>query len=101
MESTTDQAKAQQPTETKEEVKQQQDAPTDEDIVTSFGIQAATNKGIDYDKLIERFGCYPITDEIKQKIEQLTGRKPHRFIRRNIFFCHRDLDLMLKKYEDN
>jgi tryptophanyl-tRNA synthetase len=25
--------------------------------------------------------------------------KPHRFIRRDIFFCHRDLDVILEKYE--
>lgn len=29
----------------------------------------------------------------------MTGALPHRFIRRNIFFCHRDLDVILNRYE--
>lgn len=73
----------------------------DEDLVSAFGITAASDKGIDYDKLIAKFGCSPMNDELKQKIEVLTGKKPHRFIRRNIFFCHRDLDVILNKYEQN
>jgi tryptophanyl-tRNA synthetase len=73
--------------------------PEAEDIVTAFNIEATTDKGIDYDKLIVKFGCSAITEEIKQKIADLTGAKPHRFIRRNIFFCHRDLDIVLHRYE--
>jgi tryptophanyl-tRNA synthetase len=70
-----------------------------EDIVTAFDIQAASDAGINYDKLIESYGCFAMTDELKAKMEKLTGRKPHRFLRRNIFFCHRDLDYILKTYE--
>jgi tryptophanyl-tRNA synthetase len=40
-----------------------------------------------------------MTDELRAKIETLTGEKPHRFIRRGIFFCHRDLDICLNNYE--
>ena len=32
-------------------------------------------------------------------MERLTGRKPHRFLRRNIFFSHRDLTQLLDMYE--
>jgi len=60
---------------------------------------AASDKGIDYDKLVEKFGCYKMTGELIAKIEKLTGEKAHRFIRRNIFFCHRDLDVCLNNYE--
>ena len=38
-------------------------------------------------------------DEHVEKIEKLTGRKAHHFLRRRIFFCHRDLDYILKTYE--
>jgi tryptophanyl-tRNA synthetase len=69
------------------------------DEVTPFLIAAEKDTGIDYDKLVDRFGCSRMTDELREKIERLTGRKPHRFIRRNIFFCHRDLDLILNRYE--
>jgi tryptophanyl-tRNA synthetase len=32
-------------------------------------------------------------------MEYLTGKKAHRFIRRGIFFSHRDLDVILKTFE--
>ena len=38
--------------------------------------------------------------ELIAKIAKLTGKKPHRFIRRGMFFCHRDLDVCLKAYEE-
>lgn len=34
-----------------------------------------------------------------KKLEKLTGEKPHRFLRRNIFFCQRDLNVCLDSYE--
>ena len=70
-----------------------------EDLVTAFGVEATSDKGIDYEKLLVKFGCSPITEAIKEKITALTGAKPHRFIRRNIFFCHRDLESILDRYE--
>lgn len=73
----------------------------DEDVVTAFNISAASEKGIDYEKLIQKFGCYAITPEMVEKIEYLTGKKPHRLLRRGVFFCHRELDLILSHYEKN
>jgi len=40
-----------------------------------------------------------MNDDLRAKIHTLTGVKPHRFIRRNIFFCHRDLEVVLNRYE--
>ena len=71
----------------------------EEDIVSAFKIQAASDKGIDYAKLIEKFGCTALTDDLRAKILKLTGEQPHRLIRRGIFFCHRDLDVSLNRYE--
>lgn len=73
--------------------------PEEEDIVSAFKIQAASDKGIDYAKLIEKFGCTALTDDLRAKILKLTGEQPHRLIRRGIFFCHRDLDVILNRYE--
>lgn len=70
-------------------------------MVTAFTIQASSEKGVDYAKLVDKFGCTPMNDDLKAKIERLTGAKPHRFIRRDIFFCHRDLDVILNRYEQN
>jgi len=52
--------------ENKEETKQvtEQTAATEgEDVVTAFEIQATSDKGIDYAKLIDKYGCFPITPE--------------------------------------
>lgn len=73
--------------------------PEEEDIVSAFTIQAASDKGIDYDKLIQKFGCTALTDDLRTKILELTGEQPHRLIRRGIFFCHRDLDVILDRYK--
>ncbi len=73
-------------------------AAATEDKVDPFHVEAATDKGIDYDKLIKRFGCSKITPELLDRFEKLTGQKPHRFLRRGIFFSHRDLDKILDQY---
>ena len=55
---------------------------------------------IDYDKLVDQFGSSRITPELLQRMEQVTAKKSgiplHRFLRRNIFFSHRDLDQLLE-----
>ena len=55
--------------------------------------------GIDYQKLIRDFGCSAITDDLVARIARLTNAKPHRFLRRGLFFSHRDLSVLLDKYE--
>jgi len=51
---------------------------------------------VDYDKLIEQFGTQKLTDDIKQEIARQAGEL-HVMLRRNVFFSHRDLDLILKE----
>jgi hypothetical protein len=46
-------------------------------------------QAIDYDKLIEDFGTMPIDAKLKQRFEDLTGKKCHTLLRRGIFFSHR------------
>ena len=53
---------------------------------------------VDYDKLIKEFGTMPITDELSKKMERLAGSS-HIFLRRGLFFSHRDIDMVLKDYE--
>ncbi len=69
-----------------------------DDIVTAFTIAATSDKGIDYAKLTERFGCFDMTEDLKAKMAELTDKPLHRLIRRGVFFCHRDLDLCLESY---
>jgi tryptophanyl-tRNA synthetase len=54
---------------------------------------------IDYDKLIEQFGTARLDTALIERFERLTGAKAHRFLRRGIFFSHRDLGLILDLYE--
>ncbi|KJZ79012.1 Tryptophan--tRNA ligase [Hirsutella minnesotensis 3608] len=58
-------------------------------------------KAIDYRKLVEEFGTNLIDDALLERFEKVTGRKPHRFMRRQIVFSHRDLSLILDRYEKN
>lgn len=67
--------------------------------VMPYDVENTTGKAIDYDKLIKDFGCSEIGPELITKIETLTKQKAHHFLRRGIFFSHRDLDLILNRYE--
>ncbi|MGC8601621.1 MAG: tryptophan--tRNA ligase [Thermoprotei archaeon] len=52
---------------------------------------------VDYDKLIETFGTQKITKELKDEMQALVGNL-HVMLRRDIFFSHRDLKLILEDY---
>lgn len=54
---------------------------------------------VDYSKLIEQFGTKALTKEQIEKIEKIAG-KSHHMLRRRIFFSHRELDILLKEYEE-
>ncbi|MCX8196069.1 MAG: tryptophan--tRNA ligase [Acidilobaceae archaeon] len=54
---------------------------------------------VDYERLIEIFGTQRITQELARKLEELAGES-HVMLRRGVFFSHRDLDLVLKDYEE-
>ncbi|EMC92504.1 hypothetical protein BAUCODRAFT_293926 [Baudoinia panamericana UAMH 10762] len=56
-------------------------------------------KAIDYDRLIQEFGVQPLTPDQLQRFETVTGKKPHRLMRRKLFFSHRDFDKILDAYE--
>jgi hypothetical protein len=44
---------------------------------------------INYTKLIERFGSQPIPQSLVDRVERLTNRPAHPFLRRGFFFSHR------------
>ncbi|KAI5936932.1 Tryptophan--tRNA ligase, cytoplasmic [Manis javanica] len=72
----------------------------EEDFVDPWTVQTSSAKGIDYDKLIVRFGSSKIDKELISRIERAIGQKPHRFLRRGIFFSHRDMNQVLDAYEN-
>lgn len=53
---------------------------------------------IDYNKLIKKFGTFPITTEIIDKIKKITG-EIHPLLENRYFFSHRDLDWVLNEYQ--
>jgi len=63
--------------------------PRGEQIVNPWEIVAADEYGIDYDKLTEKFGTRKIDHAILDRFEKLTGHKPHRYLRRGLFFSQR------------
>jgi len=57
-------------------------------------------KGIvDYNKLIERFGSSPIGQDLIERFEKLTKKPAHPWLKRGVFFSHRDLKDILDLYE--
>ncbi|KAK6481551.1 tryptophan--tRNA ligase [Huso huso] len=60
-----------------------------DDLVDPWTVATSNAKGIDYEKLIVRFGSSKIEAELIERMERVTGQKAHRFLRRGIFFSHR------------
>ncbi|KAJ8895995.1 hypothetical protein PR048_001336 [Dryococelus australis] len=69
------------------------------DIVDPWTVASKSETGIDYDKLIKRFGSSQIDGELLERFGKVTGKPLHRWLRRGIFFSHRDLHQILTQYE--
>ena len=63
--------------------------------VTPWEVRGA----IDYDRLIEIFGVKPLTDDLVKLTEKIAGEN-HLFLRRRVFYAHRDYDVFLKRYTE-
>ncbi|KAF0888861.1 hypothetical protein E2562_019372 [Oryza meyeriana var. granulata] len=70
----------------------------EEQVVNPWEVSAGKG-GIDYDKLVDQFGCQRLDDSLVARVARLTARPPHRFLRRGLFFAHRDLNEILDLYE--
>ncbi len=53
---------------------------------------------VDYDRLIKNFGIKKIDEKLLKRIEKIAG-EVHPYLRRKIFFAHRDLEKLLDAYE--
>lgn len=69
----------------------------DEQIITPWKV--TSKSGIDYMKLIDKFGCDPITGNLIERFERVTCMKAHPWIRRGIFFSQKDFSIILDEYE--
>ncbi len=54
---------------------------------------------IDYDRLITEFGIKKLAKSDLDRIKKITGEELHPFLRRGIFFAHRDIKWLLDEYE--
>lgn len=79
----------------KEEVAKSSEEAPDDMVVDPWSVEG----NVDYDKLIKIFGSQKIDEELINRIERVTGKRAHHFLRRGIFFSHRDLHQMLDLYE--
>ncbi|CAB3360568.1 Hypothetical predicted protein [Cloeon dipterum] len=71
----------------------------EEDVVDPWNVTSKSQTGIDYEKLIKRFGSSKIDEAVIERFEKLTGQRAHPFLRRGIFFSHRDLNTILTAHE--
>lgn len=53
---------------------------------------------VDYERLIREFGTQPITGQLAKRLESQLGKSAY-LVRRQIFFSHRDLNLVLDDYD--
>jgi len=67
-------------------------------IVTPF--ETKCDKEFNYDKIIKTFGCEEIDNGLISRFEKVTKKPIHPWIRRKIFFAHRELNKILDDYED-
>ncbi|NCN39361.1 MAG: tryptophan--tRNA ligase, partial [Candidatus Aenigmarchaeota archaeon] len=63
-------------------------------VVTPWEVKG----NVDYDKLIKDFGTEKIDEKLLKRIKKHTGEL-HHFLRRGIYFSHRDMNWILDKYE--
>jgi tryptophanyl-tRNA synthetase len=73
----------------------------DDMVVTAFEVSG----NIDYSKLIDKFGSKPLTPYLLKRLENVTVKrgtvdKLHRFLRREIFFSHRDIEKICELLEE-
>lgn len=70
----------------------------DEQVVNPWEVTAKDGGKIDYDKLIEKFGCQRLDESLVRRVERLTGRPAHVFLRRGVFFAHRSDNFCLLNF---
>jgi tryptophanyl-tRNA synthetase len=54
---------------------------------------------IDYEAICKKWNTSLIDEALLERFEKVTGHKPHRWMRRGLFFSHRDFDKILTHHE--
>jgi len=69
-------------------------APGKKQNITPWEVEADED-GVDYDKLVRDFGSSHIDQDLIDRLEKVTGKRVHHWLRKGIFFSHRDMNEML------
>jgi tryptophanyl-tRNA synthetase len=67
-------------------------------VLTTCGVECDATCWVECD-VAGQFGSLRIDDELLSKIESVSGKPPHHFLRRGIFFSHRDMHTILDSYQ--
>lgn len=70
-----------------------------DDVVDPWKVESKSAKGVDYDKLIKRFGSSKIDEAVLARFEAVTGKPVHHLLKRGVFFSHRELNWILDLHE--
>ena len=77
---------------------------TIQQLVTPWDVRGevvdGVSTGINYAKLMDQFGCQPLTPQLISRFERLVGERAHPLLKRGAFYCHRDFDKMLDLFEN-
>ena len=72
--------------------------PNTKTIVTHETVETTSKTGVDYQTVIDHFGCQLITPTILNDLKSLINKpRLHTFLERGLFFAHRDFDKLIKQ----
>ncbi|KOC13572.1 putative tryptophanyl-tRNA synthetase [Aspergillus flavus AF70] len=79
-------------------------ASNQEQDINPWSVEGARDENgdvasIDYEAISQKWNTSIIDQKLLERFEQVTGHKPHRWLRRGLFFSHRDFDRILNLYE--
>jgi tryptophanyl-tRNA synthetase len=81
----------------KDKEQSEQKKEEEEQVVNPWEV---SSKGkINYDKLINQFGCQRLDQSLVDRVFKLTNKEPHIFLRRKVYFIHREFNEILDAYE--
>ena len=64
-----------------------------------WDVKATSDKGVDYEKLILKFGSSVVDAALLNRLEAVTKTSVHHLLKRGMFFSHRDLHFILDEVE--
>jgi len=77
-------------------------AAEDGEVAAGFTVTPWEVSGkVDYDKLVRLFGTTPIDKKLLERLKKHSNGTLHPFLKRKLFFSHRDLDVLLDGFEKN